>query len=152
MSWVNRGLSGKIDMDHFSTLSMLFVEAEGGDMEYVNAAHQPLVIYRKASDSLESIDIKSIPIGVERSTEYASRRIKLGPGDILLLYSDGVIEAMNEQGRQFGRKNLGNALLRVRELGAREIAEAIKAELEEFAGATRRHDDQTVLVIKARSR
>ena len=59
---------------------------------------------------------------------------------------------MNEQGRQFGRKNLGNALLRVRELGAREIAESIKTELEDFAGTTRRHDDQTLLVIKARSR
>ena len=152
MSWVNRGLSGKIDMDHFSTLSLLFANGQDGEMEYVNAAHQPLVLYRKASDSLESVDIKSIPIGVERSTEYSSRSLKLDAGDILLLYSDGVIEAMNEQGRQFGRKNLGNALLRVRELGAREIAESIKTELDDFAGATRRHDDQTLLVIKARSR
>ncbi len=151
MAWVNRGLSGKVDMDHFSTLSLLLVDG-AGDIEYANAAHQPLLIYRKESDSLESIDIKSIPIGVESASEYASRKFRLKQGDILLLYSDGVIEAMNEQGRQFGRKNLGNAVLRVRDLGAREIAEAIKAELEDFSGTTRRHDDQTVLVIKTRTR
>jgi len=151
MAWVNRGLSGKVDMDHFTTLSLLLIEPDSGEFEYANAAHQPLVIYRKESDSLESVDIKSIPIGVEPASEYVSRRIKLGRGDILLLYTDGVIEAMNEHGRQFGRKNLGNALLRVRELGAKEIAEAIKGELEDFSGASRRHDDQTVLVIKARN-
>lgn len=152
LAWVNRGLSGKVDMDHFSTLSLLLVDPATGEIEYANAAHQPLVVYRKESDSLESIDIKSIPIGVEPASEYVSRNLKLKAGDILLLYSDGVIEAMNEQGRQFGRKNLGNVLLRARESGAREIAEAIKTELEEFCGKTRRHDDQTVLVIKARNK
>lgn len=150
MAWVNRGLSGKIDMDHFSTLSLLLVDPASGEIEYANAAHQPLLLYRRETDSLESVDIKSIPIGVEPASEYVSRRLRLGAGDVLLLYSDGVIEAMNEQGRQFGRKNLGNVLLRVRELGAREIAEAVRTELEDFSGRTRRHDDQSVLVIKAR--
>ena len=152
LAWVNRGLSGKVDIDHFSTLSLLLIDPSTGDFEYANAAHQPLVIYRKESDSLETVDIKSIPIGVEPATEYVSRRLKLRTGDVLLLYTDGVIEAMNEQGKQFGRKNLSNVLLRTRELGAREIAEAVKAELDDFAGAARRHDDQTVMVIKAGNR
>ncbi len=151
LNWVNRGLSGKIDMDHFSTLGLLILGGPDGDIEYA-AAHQPLLIYRRESQALETVDIKSIPIGVEKTTEYGARNLKLRPGDILVLYSDGVVEAMNGQGRQYGRKNLGDALLRMRESGAKEIAEAIRADVDDYSGRVRRHDDQTVFVIKAQNR
>ena len=82
-------------------------------------------------------------------TEYSSRSIRLGPDDILLLHSDGVVEAMNGEGGQLGIKNLGSYLLRARDLDAKGIALAIKAEVDGFSGLSRRHDDQTVLVIKA---
>lgn len=150
LSWVNRGISGKVDTDHFATLSLVSVDASTGEAEFSNAAHQPLLIYRKDADAIETVDIKSIPIGVERATEYAAKRLRFRPGDVLVMYTDGVVEAMNEQGRQFGRKNLGNAILRCRELSAKEIAEAIRGDVMEFSGRTKQHDDQTVLVMKAK--
>ncbi len=150
LSWVNRGISGKVDLDHFATLSLVAVDATTGEAEFANAAHQPLLIYRKDSDAIETVDIKSIPIGVERATEYSAKRLRIRPGDVLVMYTDGIVEAMNEQGRQFGRKNLGNAILRSRDLPAKEIAEAIRDDVAEFSGRSRRHDDQTVLVLKAK--
>ncbi|MBL8967512.1 MAG: SpoIIE family protein phosphatase [Spirochaetaceae bacterium] len=150
LSWVNRGISGKVDLDHFATLSLVAVDATTGEAEFANAAHQPLLIYRKDSDAIETVDIKSIPIGVERATEYSAKRLRIRPGDVLVMYTDGIVEAMNEQGRQFGRKNLGNAILRSRDLPAREIAEAIRDDVAEFSGRSRQHDDQTVLVLKAK--
>jgi sigma-B regulation protein RsbU (phosphoserine phosphatase) len=149
LGWVNRGLCGKVDRDHFSTLGLLMVDSATGEIEYANAAQQPLLIYRRESGSIETIDIKGIPIGVEGMTEYSSRSIRLGPDDILLLHSDGVVEAMNGEGGQLGIKNLGSYLLRARDLDAKGIALAIKAEVDGFSGLSRRHDDQTVLVIKA---
>lgn len=151
LSWINRGITGKVDIDHFATLGLLAIDTGTGEIEYANAAHQPLLIYRRDVEALETVDIKSIPIGVERGTAYSARHLKLKAGDIVLLYSDGVIETMDEQGRQFGRKNLGAALVSNRELPARELAEAIRDEVKRFSGLAHQHDDQTLLVVKAKS-
>jgi len=150
LTWVNRGIAGKIDMDHFATLGLISIDASSGELEFANAAHQPVLIYRKDSDAIETVDIKSIPIGVERATQYAAKRFKLRTGDVLVLYTDGIVEAMNENGKQFGRKNLGSAILRSRDLAASKIAEAIRDDVREFAGRARRHDDQSVLVVRAK--
>lgn len=148
LSWINRGITGKIEMDHYATLGLVDVNLATGEVEYANAGHQPLLIYRAQEDGIESVELKSIPIGVERGMNYARKPLKLRAGDVLLLYTDGVVEAMNAQGRQFGRKSLGSSLLRCRELSARETALKIRSDLANFVGDTRQHDDQTVLVLK----
>lgn len=148
LSWINRGITGKIEMDHYATLGLVDVNLATGEIEYANAGHQPLLIYRVQEDGIESVELKSIPIGVERGMNYSKKALRLRAGDILLLYTDGVVESMNAQGRQFGRKNLGSSLLRSRELSAREAALRIRSDLANFAGEARQHDDQTVLVLK----
>ncbi len=148
LSWINRGITGKIEMDHYATLGLVDVNLATGEIEYANAGHQPLLIFRAEEDGIESVELKSIPIGVERGTGFVKRTLSLKSGDMLLMYTDGVVESMNAQGRQFGRKNLGTSLLRSRELSAREAALRIRADLANFAGEARQHDDQTVLVLK----
>lgn len=152
LSWVNRGVSGKVDLDHYATVGLVIVDASTGGLEYANAAQQPLLIYRGEADAIETIDSKSVPIGVERSTVFAAKRVALKPGDILVMYTDGVVEAMNEQGKQFGRKNLGNAIQRLHARSAREITSGIGEDLAAFIGRARQHDDQTVLVMKIAAR
>lgn len=151
LSWLNRGIAGKIDMDHFATLCLLSIDAATGELEFANAAHQPLLVYRRDADAIETVDIKSIPVGVERATEYNAKKLKLRQGDILLLYTDGIVEAMNEGGKQYGRKNLGQALARARDLPPAKIAETIREEVRDFTGRARRHDDQSLLVVKAKA-
>jgi len=148
LDWVNKGITGKIDIDHYATLGIIALNVASGELEYANAAHQALLVYRRASDSIETVDVKSVPIGVERGTPYVRKALRLAGGDIVALYTDGVVEAMNEQGRQFGRKSLGQLIARHRELEPHEIAARIKAELGDFRGDARQHDDQTVLVFK----
>lgn len=150
MTWVNRGVAGQVDIDHFATLGLLAVDTDSGNVEFTNANQQPLLVYRRESDAVETVDMKSIPIGVEKSTAYGAKRLRVASGDVLIMYTDGVIEAMNEQGKQYGRKNLAIALKRCRDLPARELAEALIAEVQDFSGRTRQHDDETVLVVKAK--
>jgi sigma-B regulation protein RsbU (phosphoserine phosphatase) len=150
MTWVNRGVAGQVDLDHYATLGLLALDTTTGIVEFSNANQQPLLIYRLEADAVETVDMKSIPIGVEKATAYASKRLRLSAGDILLMYTDGVIEAMNEQGKQYGRKNLAMALRRSRDLPVREIAEAIIGEVQDFSGKTRQHDDETVVVVRAK--
>lgn len=149
LSWVNRGITGQVDVDHFATLGLVAVNATTGEVEFANAAQQPLLVFRKDSGAIETVDIKSVPIGVERSTEYGVKRFRLRAGDVLVMYTDGVVEAMNDQGKQYGRKRLGAAVAGSCELAAMAIADAIRKDVEEFTGRARQHDDQTVLVMKA---
>ena len=151
LQWINRGVSGKIDLDHYATVGLVAADAASGALEFANAGHQPLLIYRANAGAIETVEIKSIPVGVERTTPYAAKRLALGAGDVLVMYTDGIIEAMNTQGKQYGRKNLGNVIQRSHSLPAKEIAERIRSDLLEFAGPSRQHDDQTVLVMKAKN-
>lgn len=151
LDWVNKGITGKIDIDHYATLGIVALNVESGELEYANAAHQPLLVYRRATDSIETVDVKSVPIGVERGTPYYRKALRLQPGDIVALYTDGVVEAMNDQGRQFGRKSLGGLIAGNRDLEPQDIATRIKAELSAFRGGARQHDDQTVLVFKMKA-
>lgn len=148
LDWVNRGITGKIDMDHYATLGIVAVNVDTGEMEYANASHQPLLLYRRATESIETIEVKSVPIGVERDSEYVRKALRLADGDIVVMYTDGIVEAMNEQGKQYGRKSLSQAIIRHRDLAPKEIVTKIKGDLESFVGSVRQHDDQTVLILK----
>lgn len=148
LDWVNKGIAGKIDIDHYATLGLLSINIVTGELEYASASHQPLLIYRRASDMVETIDIKSVPIGVERTTTYQRKTLRLQDGDIAVLYTDGIVEVLSEQGKQFGRKNLGQLVAHHKDLSPKEIAGRIQQEVSKFIGTARQHDDQTALVFK----
>lgn len=152
LQWVNRGLSGRVDLDHYATLGLIIADAATGTLDFANAGHQPLIVYRADADAIETVEAKSVPIGVERTSAFPAKRLAMRPGDILVMYTDGIIEAMNEQGKQYGRRNLGNAIQRSHALAAQTIAESVRDDLAAFAGRSRQHDDQTILVMKAMSR
>lgn len=148
LQWVNRGITGKVDLDHYATLCLAAVDSSSGVIDLANAGHQPALLCRSAEGPLETFESKSVPIGVERGTTFTSARFALAEGDVLVLYTDGIVETMNPQGKQYGRKSLGAVVQRYRELSPSEIAEQIGEDLLGFAGTTRPHDDRTVLVIK----
>jgi len=148
LQWVNRGITGRVDSDHYATLILAAVDAGTGMVEIANAGHQPAIICRASDGSLEAVEAKSVPIGVERRTAYSSTNVALARGDMLVLYTDGIVETINAQGKQYGRKNLGLVIQRSRGLEPQAIAEAIRDEVEQFAGQSLPHDDRTVLVMK----
>jgi phosphoserine phosphatase RsbU/P len=148
LQWVNRGITGKVDTDHFATLGLAALDASTGEIEFANAGQQPAIVYRADADAVQAVEIKSVPIGVERATAFESRRFRLGPGDILALYTDGIVEAVNAQGKQFGRKNLGASIRECRDLEPDRIVERVRSDVLDFAGQTRQHDDQTLLIVK----
>jgi len=148
LQWVNRGITGKVDSDNYATLALAAVDSESGGVEIANAGHQPAVLCRGSDGRLEEVESKSVPIGVERRTVYASSGVSLLAGDVLVLYTDGVVEAMNAQGKQYGMRNLGQAIQRARGLDPQAIAEAIRDDVDSFAGGALPRDDRTALVIK----
>ncbi len=148
LQWVNRGITGKVDSDHYASLCLASIDSRSGQAEIASAGHQSALLLRASDGSLEALDAASVPLGVARGTAYGQSSIGLSEGDVLVLYTDGIVEAMNAQGRQYGLKGLGSAVQRAKGLGAEGLAERIKEDLDQFAGLARPHDDRTILVIK----
>ncbi|MFP3959672.1 MAG: PP2C family protein-serine/threonine phosphatase [Spirochaetaceae bacterium] len=150
LSLVNRGITGSIDVDHYATMGYLIYDQAAREVSYANAAHHPLLIYRSRNERLLQVDTEGLPIGIEQHSKYQQKRFTVEPGDLLVLYTDGVVEAMNEEGRQYGLESLKAAITAAREAEPQRLVEHLRHELESFVGAAGRHDDQTMLVMKVR--
>lgn len=150
LNWVNRGITGRVDLDHFATLSYASFDAETGTLEYSNASHPPMLVYRAATKEVETVELKSLPIGVEKKTEYTQKKLRLADGDVVILFTDGVVEAMNADGKQYGMKALVDCVQRNGGGNPRDLASKLKAEVQKFVGDAKQHDDQSFLAMKAK--
>jgi phosphoserine phosphatase RsbU/P len=115
---------------------------------YVNAAHHPPLFYRRQSQALEFLSATGPPLGMEADSSYAERQIQLMPGDFLVLYTDGVLDASRRDGEEFGMERLQAAVMAAREQSASGLVAAIEAAVEGYILGAPPIDDITLLVIK----
>lgn len=148
LSWINSGLSGQIDLEHYATMSYLTLNCDGHRVTYSNAAHHPLMVLRHESGETEEVDTEGIPVGIEPSISYSQKTVSLARGDVMVLYTDGIIEAMNLDGRQFGIERLEAIIQAHNADSASGIAGAVRDELAAFVGNAQQHDDQTFMVLR----
>ncbi|MBN2533172.1 MAG: SpoIIE family protein phosphatase [Spirochaetales bacterium] len=148
LTWVNRGIAGQIEIDHYATMSMFSFDEVSKELIYSNAAHHPLLIYRKKTNQIELLDTEGLPIGIEKTTRYRQKRAKLMSGDIITMYTDGIIEAMNLKGEQYSSERFHKLLLDNVDKSAKELIDLIKADLQVFVGNADQHDDQTLILMK----
>ena len=87
-------------------------------------------------------------MGIDETFQFAERTVQLDPGDLIVLYTDGVTEAINAAEQEFGLVRLRQAILEHRHLSAREISSALNAALREFVDAAPQFDDIAVVVVK----
>ena len=151
LDWINKGITGKIDMDHYASLSFLSYSPADHTIDYASAGHQPMLLWRASTGKVETIRQKSDPIGVERSSEYTELKLTVGTGDIIILYTDGLIEALNQDGRQYGIETLSQVITENSSLAAKDIANEVKCNLQAFIGSASLHDDQTLVIMKIKA-
>lgn len=145
---VNWGIAGKVSLDRFATGALISYDFVERRLEYSNAAHHPLLIFRSRHRTFETLDTEGIPIGLEKKTKYAQLETILHPDDIVLLYTDGIIEAMNEEGRQYSLESLQQVILDNSALPPEKLKRAIIDDMNAFVGKAKQHDDQTFLLMK----
>jgi len=150
LNWINRGITGKIDIDHFATLQIVVLDPTTGACEFANAGHRPPLVWRQGHGLVDALENQSDPIGVSRTTEYKATRFTLQNDDVLLFYTDGVVETINAKGRQYGVKSLTNMLHKHHDSGAADIVARVHDDITAFMGSARQHDDRTVLAVKAK--
>lgn len=132
----------------FVTLFFARVGASDGALTYVNAGHNPPLLYDYRQNEFEELGRTGMALGVDDSQQMGQRTVSLESGDSLLMYTDGVTEAMNAREQEFGVERLkGIAQANCRST-APEIIRAIEREVRGFTGAIPQSDDITVVLAK----
>lgn len=138
----------------FTTFVTLFLGAydpQTRRLTYCSAGHNhPLVV--PAGNAQEAgiwLEPTGPAIGLVEDFPYANAEIQLGPGDVLVIYTDGITEAFDHQREMFGRQRLHSLIRQHVHMPAREIVALVRREVETFTGGTPLEDDATLLVLKA---
>ena len=147
---LNKGITGKISIDHYASISLLAYIPVEKSIEYVNAGTQSLLLWKASTKKLVRLEQKSDPIGVDSKSVYTCKKIPVEKGDIAVLFTDGVVETLNERGEPFGLKALAELLAANASLPAKAITDKINKQIKLFMGKISPHDDQTVMIIKVK--
>jgi serine phosphatase RsbU (regulator of sigma subunit) len=116
-----------------------------GEAEYLIAGHPPILHYRIATNRVERLGMQQFPLGLMDEGRYASASVGCEAGDLLVLVSDGIVEAEDSTGAEFGIEGIERLLNDRFQSALPEIADALRAKLEAFGP---RADDQTLLLIR----
>jgi serine phosphatase RsbU (regulator of sigma subunit) len=148
---LNDLLLTKSSGDRFASLFWCLYDPAARKVRYLNAGHLPALRVRRQANGHMSMDrlADGGPVlGVLRETAYATVSIDAGPGDLVVVFSDGITEASNSSGEPFGEDRLIALIATEHHRPSPEICEAILAAVGAFSGKAPRQDDQTLLVVR----
>jgi len=133
----------------FVTLFYGVLDARDRTLAYVNAGHNPPLICRGADGAISEIPATGMAIGAIEDAEYTSGTVVLKPGDVMVLYTDGITEAENASQEMFGEERLREIISRTQTLTAAAIVNAILESVQAFVGTNPQSDDITLMVVRS---
>lgn len=145
---INRLFHENTDESSYATLFFAEYEDKLRRLRYANCGHLPALLLR-GDNTLDRLDSTCMVLGLFQRWECVASERVLHPGDTLVLYTDGVTEAFNEAGEEFGEDRLIDALRQVRDLPAQEVLNSLVTAIRRYS-APGQHDDITLLVAKCR--
>ena len=140
--------------ERYATLFFATVDVSSQTLHYVNAGHNPPLLFRGGTSvahgqsNAESLEGGGPPVGVFAQSQYRSETVLLHDGDVLVAYTDGVVEALSPQQVEFGKERLSNIVRMSLSFGAAEICKRIAEGLEAFIAECPQWDDVTFVVMK----
>ena len=130
----------------FASLVYLQLTADSGAVRLLNAGHMPPLLLRGAA--LTTLPPGSMVLGMMPDITFSEQQIDIETGDVLVVYSDGISEALNEAGDFFDDERLHALVLQTRGMPAQETAAHILAELARFVGEAEQSDDVSLMVLR----
>jgi sigma-B regulation protein RsbU (phosphoserine phosphatase) len=134
----------------FVTLFYAIIDPLNRTLTYVNAGHNPPILFHTGSSEVVLLRADGIALGVMDDIALSSVEIGLKSGDIAVLYTDGVTEAINAQDEEFGTERLDQTIKASQQLPAKDMIRAIVDAITNFAGDTPQADDITIIVFRAK--
>jgi len=132
----------------FVTLFYAILNTKERKLRYVNAGHNPPLIFKNGSGEVVSLKTRGIALGVVHFIDLQEGETTLAPGDLVVFYTDGITEAINDQAEAFGEKRLIETVSSQRHRSAQEIIRRVEEEVMSFAGGQPQFDDITMMVLK----
>lgn len=134
----------------FVTLFYAILDANKMTLTYINAGHNPPLLFRSGTTDIALLEAKGIALGVIEQVDLDEVELELKRGDTVVLYTDGVTEALNEAGEEFGSARLMAVLRAQSGSSARELIAQIRDAIQTFTGNQPQFDDITLMVLKAK--
>lgn len=133
--------------EKFVTFLTALYDPRTGTVIYTNAGHNPALVVRK-DGGVERLDAHGLPLGLFPAQSYASGSVTLGAGDLLVLYTDGITEAANPSGDEFGVERLTEVVLAHRDEPLEDLEQTVTDSLDAFAQGTPFGDDRTLVLLR----
>ena len=146
---VSRLLWERTPVEKYATLFLGFLDTASGLLRYANAGHCPGLLVR-AGGASEWLHSTGMPIGIIEHGSFDQAEAVLAPGDLLMVYTDGLTEAENGGDEEYGTERLRQVVVAQRELPLGGVAAAVDTDLEGFAQGTPFHDDRTLVLVRRR--
>lgn len=132
----------------FITMTYLSYNTATGRLSYTNAGHPPSLLYRPSSGAFLELDAEGLILGVQRGVSFEEPTLQVESGDLLLLYTDGIIEAEGPASELFGTERLRDLLAREHRKPAADLIAAVLDAVRAFTGASSFKDDISMLLLK----
>ncbi|HXZ80168.1 MAG TPA: PP2C family protein-serine/threonine phosphatase [Terriglobales bacterium] len=146
---INQALQHDLTPERFVTFVAAVCAPDGAEAEILSAGHGPLLVYSRSSDRFTELEAQAVPFGIlPFFNSDPPARLRLNPGDLLLLITDGFCEWENERGEDFGVQRAEEVIRASRDLSSAEIIAKLYDAVITFANGTSQKDDLTAVLIK----
>jgi sigma-B regulation protein RsbU (phosphoserine phosphatase) len=145
---LNSDLHSLSDSNRYVTLLLADIDARNRSLRYVNCGHNPALLFQAKTHDVVPLNSSCFPIGMFESLACSINPANLSAGDILVLYTDGVTEAENSLGEEFGMERLSALIRRGHGLSADGLMNHILESVTDFCREVGFDDDATILVVK----
>jgi serine phosphatase RsbU (regulator of sigma subunit) len=146
---LNAQLCADLSDGRFVTAWFGELDARAGTLRTFSCGLGPILLYRARDASCDVLETDAVPLGVDEDLEVLMREaIPMGPGDVLVVSSDGIVEAADPTGARFGTRRLIDIVREHHRASASALLETLRSELAAFTGPVPPDDDRTVLVVK----
>lgn len=145
---MNSVLGPILPREMFVTILFLVFDFKQNTLRYSNGGHTPLLFYNSQDHSCEMLELPGPALGLTSLAAYKEREIHLHPGDLLVIYTDGVTEAFDAQGEMFAETRLKKAVAEVASNKAGEVVQHVKESLQHFTQGAPQSDDIAMIAVK----
>jgi sigma-B regulation protein RsbU (phosphoserine phosphatase) len=152
MGRLNQLFYHNINMTNFVSLFLAHFDPRTRRLTYSNAGHNPPLLYRPLAENeapVTWLQPTGAAIGLVEETAFAKAAVTLSPGDILLLYTDGVTEAMSERGEEFGQQRLVEVVEQHASRPVQELVSHLRSSIQKFTEERSLADDTTMVVYRS---
>jgi len=132
----------------FTTAFLAEYDAVNRTVHYINAGHNNPVL-RRTSGQIERLDVGGLPFGIMPEAKYEAATVTLAPGDWLVIFTDGLVEAVNARDEEYGEPRMLTAIDASKSLTPADMLKRLMSELDVFVGNTPQHDDVTCMLLKS---